>query len=158
MNLYVVRHGKAAKGGKDRLRPLTRRGIRETHAAAEFLKRLRAQPEAIWHSDRVRAIETARILEALHPKDGVIQQKNMGPDDSVGPLIRLIDRTASDVMIVGHLPHLGKLVAKLVDAKKSDEILRFPPSTVVILTDQERKWSIEAVIPPSVFRIEPRSR
>lgn len=148
MNLYIVRHGKAAKGKKDRLRPLTRRGIRETKAAAGFLKRMGVQPGAIWHSERVRAIETAKILEALHPKAGLFEKIHMGPDDSVAPMMQMIEQASDDLMIVGHLPHLGKLIAKLLNAKKSDEILRFPPSTIVILTDQEGKWSIDAVVPP----------
>jgi len=150
MNLYIVRHGKAAKGAKDRLRPLTKRGIRETSTVASFLKRLGVQPSVIWHSDRVRAVETARILEILQPKRGLIEQKHMGPDDPIVPMLRLIEKGESDVMIVGHLPHLGKLVANLINAKKSDDILRFPPSTTVILTDQEGEWSIEAVLPPAL--------
>jgi len=117
MNLYIVRHGKAAKGAKDRLRPLTKRGIRETSTVASFLKRLGVQPSVIWHSDRVRAVETARILEILQPKRGLIEQKHMGPDDPIAPMLRLIEKGASDVMIVGHLPHLGKLVANLLNAK-----------------------------------------
>jgi phosphohistidine phosphatase len=149
MTLYIVRHGKARKGGKDRLRPLTQRGIRESRAAAEFLKRMRIQPTAIWHSDRVRAVQTAQILEGLQPTNGLIEQPEMGPADPITPLIRLIERSSGGMMIVGHLPHLGKLVSKLIKAGKSKEILQFTPSTVVILRRDEEKWVIDAVLPPS---------
>jgi phosphohistidine phosphatase len=150
MTLYLVRHGKAHKGGKDRLRPLMRRGISETRAAADFLKKLGIRPGVIWHSDRVRAIETAQILKKLRPRNGLLEKPNMGPDDSVTPMLRAIARSKDDIMIVGHLPHLGKLLAKLINAADADDILHFPPSTVVILSNDEGKWSIEAVIPPSV--------
>jgi len=149
MTLYIVRHGRARKGGKDRLRPLTERGIRETRAAAEFLKRIRVRPKAIWHSDRVRAIQTARLLRGLRPAGGLIEQPDMGPDDSVGFIVKRIKQARGDLMIVGHLPHLGKLVAKLIDGNISDEILRFPPSAVVVLGDEEGNWAIEAVLPPA---------
>jgi phosphohistidine phosphatase len=149
MTLYIVRHGRARKGGKDRLRPLTERGIRETRAAADFLKRMGIRPRAIWHSDRVRAIQTARLLKGLRPAWGLIEQPDMGPADSVGAVMRAIKRARGDVMIVGHLPHLGKLVAKLIGGNTSDEILGFPPSTIVVLSDVEGKWCIEAVIPPA---------
>jgi phosphohistidine phosphatase len=148
MTLYLVRHGKARKGGKDRLRPLTQRGIRETRAAAEFLKRMRIQPMAIWHSDRVRAVQTARILEELVPKQGLIEKPDMGPEDSVGFIMQSIARSRGDLIIVGHLPHLGKLVAKLTGAPKSKDVLRFTPSTIVVLSQDNGKWSIDAVIPP----------
>lgn len=153
MNLYLVRHGKAHKGGRDVLRPLMRRGIRETKALADFLKKMGIRPAVIWHSERVRAIETAQVLKKLRPRRGLIQKAGMGPDDPVGPMLKLIEREKSDVMIVGHLPHLGKLLAKLVDAGDADEILHFPPSTAVIVSDATGRWSIEAVIPPSVSSI-----
>jgi phosphohistidine phosphatase len=153
MTLYIVRHGRARKGGKDLLRPLTARGIRETRAAAGFLKRMGIRPRAIWHSDRVRAIQTARLLKVLRPAWGLIEQPDMGPEDSVGPIMRAIKRARGDVMIVGHLPHLGKLVAKLIGGNISDEILGFPPSTIVVLSDEEGKWAIEAVLPPAVTAI-----
>ncbi|HEV8291113.1 MAG TPA: phosphohistidine phosphatase SixA [Tepidisphaeraceae bacterium] len=148
MTLYLVRHGKARKGGNDRLRPLTRRGIRETRAAAQFLKRMRIQPVAIWHSNRVRAVQTARILEELAPKHGLIEQAEMGPDDSVGRITQLIRRARGELIIVGHLPHLGKLVAKLIDRKKAKDIHQVSPSTIVALRKKGRNWLIDAVIPP----------
>jgi phosphohistidine phosphatase len=155
MTLYLVRHGKARKGGKDRLRPLTQRGIRETRAAAEFLDRMRIRPTAIWHSNRVRAVETAKILQRLQPRQRLIEQPGLGPADLVGPLVRRIQRSPSELMIVGHLPHLGKLLAKLLGAGKSKELLHFTPSTVVILRREERKWSIDAVLPPTLTAIAP---
>jgi phosphohistidine phosphatase len=148
MTLYLVRHGKARKGGKDRLRPLTKRGIRETQAAADFLKRMRVQPSAIWHSDRVRAVQTARILQELHPKQGLVGQSDMGPEDSVVPIIESIERSRGELIIVGHLPHLAKVVARLTGGPASKDILRFAPSTIVVLRRDDELWSIDAVVPP----------
>ncbi len=148
MTLFLIRHGKARKGGPDRLRPLTQRGIRETRAAAQFLKRMRIEPVAIWHSDRVRAVQTARILKELAPKQGLIEQAEMGPDDSVGRITRLIRRARGELIIVGHLPHLGKLVANLIDGKKARDVHQVSPRTIVVLRKEGRKWSIDAVIPP----------
>ena len=148
MTIYLVRHGKARKGGKDKLRPLTQRGRRETQAAAKFLSLMGVEPAAIWHSDRVRAQQTARILKSLHPRQGLIEQPDMGPEDPVAPMMRAIERCKGEVIIVGHLPHLGTLISNLLNGGKWKDGLRITPSTIVVLRREEGKWSIQAVIPP----------
>lgn len=150
MNLYLVRHGKSRKGGKDRLRPLTLGGIAEVKAIAGFLKPLRLRVRAIWHSDRVRAIETAQILSgAVAMTGGMSKHLDMGPDDSIRPTVRRIKKVRGDVMIVGHLPHLGKLASKLLTGSASREIVKFSTGSVAALTRETGgKWCLEWLSAP----------
>jgi len=150
MMLYLVRHGKARKGGKDRLRPLTQRGISQTEAVAGFLKRLGLRPSVILHSDRVRAVQTAGIIAAALRTERLVEQAGIGPEDSIRPILRRIKQARNQTMIVGHLPFLNELISKLISGKTSPELLKFSPSTVVALTNDEGKWVIAWVLSPDV--------
>jgi len=154
MNLYLVRHAKARKGGKDHLRPLTGRGMREMRAIAMFLRPLRLPIQAIWHSDRVRAIRSARILaRAIAFRGRIIERDDVGPDDSIAPLIRQIKKNRGDLMIVGHLPHLGKLAAKILGQRSFEEMVNFSTSSVVSLSSEDgRKWEMQWMLSPKILR------
>src|SRR4051794_21304871 len=115
MTVYLVRHGKARKGGKDRLRPLLPRGVREIRAMASFLRPLKLRAGAMWHSDRTRSIQTAHILSsAMTYKGKAVQRRDLGPDDSIASAIGGIKKARGDLIIVGHLPHLEKLASILL--------------------------------------------
>lgn len=154
MKLYLVRHGKARKGGKDRLRPLTLGGIAEIEAVAALLKRLRLRMEAIWHSDRVRAVETAQILLGAVVMTGrMSRHADMGPDDSIRPVLRKIKKTRGDLMIVGHLPHLSKLASKLLTGSASREIVKFSTGSVAALTREiDGGWCLEWLSAPMLAK------
>src|SRR5881392_4117975 len=150
MKLYLVRHGKARKGGKDRLRPLTRVGVEEMEAMAGLLRRMRVRVGAIWHSDRVRAIETAKILAKV-VRGKMIEREGMGPEDGIGPILRGISQAREDLIIVGHLPHLGRVVSRLVRGSASGEVVRFKTGGVTVLERQGNgRWLIDWALPPEV--------
>jgi len=149
MTLYLVRHGKARKGGKDRQRPLMARGINDLKSVAAFLKRLRLPVSQIWHSDRVRAMETARMVAPAVVLSGkMLERPGLGPGDSVDAAIRQIKNVRGDLMIVGHQPFLGKLASKLLKQKSSDEIVKLPTSSVLALASEDGKWAVAWLLPP----------
>jgi len=55
-------------------------------------------------------------------------------------------------MLVGHLPHLSRLVGLLVISNPEIEIVRFRNAEIVCLTQQERKWAIDWVIQRDLVR------
>jgi len=124
------------------------------HAQIDFLKPLRLRVGAIWHSDRVRAVQSARILSgAIGFSEKMIQLSYLGPDDSIAPAVRSIRKARGDVMIVGHLPFLGKLASKFLTRKPSDEILKLSTSSIVALrSDDGRKWAVEWLLAPSLIQ------
>jgi phosphohistidine phosphatase SixA len=50
-------------------------------------------------------------------------------------------------MVVGHLPHLARLVAVLVGAALPEPI-RFTPGTAVVLRRGRGGWALETVVGP----------
>ena len=127
MNLYLLRHAEAedaVPSGKDADRPLTPHGreVMEIVAAA-FAKIGKAQ--AIWHSPLRRAKETAEFLASRFPKAAITSARSLAPDaDPRKVLVELARDRWDDVVLVGHLPHLGKLLALAVtgDEESAAEI------------------------------------
>jgi len=55
------------------------------------------------------------------------------------------------IMLVGHLPHLSRLVGLLVISNPEIEIVRFRNAGIVCLTQKEGKWAIDWVSQPDLL-------
>lgn len=126
--LVVVRHGDAgepvADPARDGKRALSEKGRKQARRAGRALARLELLPRDVWTSHLVRAVETAAVAraEAGSPAP-VVESDAAGPDalperlaralrdtpppDGEGPLVR---------WVVGHEPHLSRLLGYLVGA------------------------------------------
>ena len=81
--------------------------------------------ETIWHSGKQRAQQTAEILVgAVSASQGILQRNDLAPKDRVAQVKQAIEQSPGDLMIVGHLPFLGKLAALLVADNEETEIPR----------------------------------
>ena len=115
MHLYLVQHGKAKSKDEDPDRHLAEDGLRETQSIAGFVKPLGLHVEAVWHSGKPRAVETAEILaSSIKTEAGLIQHKGLAPNDPVKPVTKEIKQAQKDLMIIGHLPFLSRLASQLV--------------------------------------------
>ncbi len=125
MNLYLIRHADAedtAKSGKDADRALSARGreVMEVVAAA-FSKVGKAQ--AIWHSPLVRAKETAEFIAARFPKAAMTVTAALAPSaDPRKVLVELSRDRWEDVVVVGHMPHLGLLLGLAVTGREEIDV------------------------------------
>jgi phosphohistidine phosphatase len=117
---------------------------------------LKLQAGAIWHSGKKRAEQTAEILgSAVTAGEGVVQREGLSPKDEVGPVRREIEQGGQDVMIVGHLPFLSRLVACLAADGDSVEVVAFRQGGVVCMErDEEQRWSVRWMIVPEILRRE----
>ena len=71
----------------------------------------------------------------------------LNPNDPVEPMAR----TTSDVMLVGHLPFMGKLVARLVAGDERKPVAAFVPGTVVRLERGDADhWAITWMVRPQL--------
>ena len=55
----------------------------------------------------------------------MLQRNGLAPKDPVAPVKQAIEQSAGDLMIVSHLPFLGKLAALLVADNEETEIVAF---------------------------------
>jgi len=145
MRLYLVQHGEAKSKEEDPDRPLTAKGADDVQRIARFLNPLGLGVRAIWHSGQARAAQTAGVLAgAVSATEGVTQREGLAPNDPVEPLAKALAELPDDVMIVGHLPFLGKLASVLVAGDESAGAVDFRPGGVVCLERGDQcDWSVQ---------------
>jgi phosphohistidine phosphatase len=152
MRLYLVQHVDAVPERLDPERPLSAAGRREVEAVARLLACAGARVAQVGHSGKLRAQQTAELLAtALAPGTVPEAMAGLSPNDPVEPMVRTITDWTSDVMLVGHLPSMGKLVARLVAGEERKPVAAFVPGTVVCLQqDEAGGWVIGWMVRPEL--------
>ena len=149
MTSYLVRHGTAAAGSDDRTRPLTPAGRAEVEATARALAARGAEVAEIRHSGLVRARETAEILGGvLTPPRGIRGAPGLAPEDAPDVAAAELAGAEAPLMLVGHLPHLGRLAAALVGGAALERIHFAPATAVGLRRGPAGGWELELIVPP----------
>jgi len=119
MRLYFLRHGQADWPSWDKSddeRPLNKKGIKETHRVAKFLKRLGVKPDLILSSPLPRAIQTAQIA-AKELEVPLVEEADLSPCSTPEKLHALVKKYEEDsTMVVGHEPDFSNMLASLTGA------------------------------------------
>ncbi|MGA2496542.1 MAG: phosphohistidine phosphatase SixA [Tepidisphaeraceae bacterium] len=144
MKLYLVRHAEAADKAADPNRPLTPAGVRETELLRQLLLRFDLKLDAIWHSPKARSAQTAGILlPCTACKRGLVQRKNIKPMSKTEHVIPELLQARGDLMIVGHLPHLAELAARLLKWTKAARRIDWgKPSVLVLEKTKGTRWTL----------------
>jgi phosphohistidine phosphatase len=150
MTLYLVQHGEATLASEDPERPLTARGHDDVARLAVLLARTDARLSRIEHSGKRRARETAEILAAaFRPAPAMVARSGLAPDDSAATVAAELAALADDTMLVGHLPHLGRLAALLLVGREEPPVVAFTPGTLVRL-ERGAGWTVAWAVPPAI--------
>jgi len=155
MVLYLVQHAEAQREEEDPARDLTERGRRDIQKVAGFLGKSRLAVSQIFHSGKTRALSTANLLAiTLNPSKGISETTGLAPLDSPEIWAGRTEKMDEDIMLVGHLPHLGKLAARLVTGDEQKNVINFKMAGAVCLRRNENKeWAVDWMIIPSLFDI-----
>ena len=148
--LYLIRHGEAESERVSPARPLTDKGRNDTKKLAAFLKQSQAQAGIILHSDKLRAQETAQILQKLWClKASLREEEGLNPNDDPQKILGKIERHSENLVIVGHLPLVERLLSLLMRWDESRVGVRFKEDTTVVLgKDTTSDWHIVLVVSP----------
>ena len=123
MDLLVVRHAIAqerevfARSGRgDGERPLTAAGRKKFEQGARGLRAILPSIEVVATSSLVRARQTAEILLEAYGLSRAVRLAALDPDADPAALVPFLrrQRRKAVVAVVGHEPHLSKLVAYLL--------------------------------------------
>ena len=155
MELYLVRHAAAVSEQEDPRCPLSARGREAVSRMASFIRDLNINVKVIKHSKKLRAEQTARELaRAVTSADGLQATEGLAPNDDVRPMKTLVENTRENVMIVGHLPYLGRLVSCLLDAGREQKTVAFGACCVVRMDYNEAsgEWGIRWVLTPDIVK------
>lgn len=153
MNIYLIQHGLALTEDIDPQRPLSERGREDITRLAVFLQTLGLEVKTIFHSGKKRAEQTAELLaDKIIPGQSIRARSDINPNDSLDSLLNDIHNWTEDVLLVGHLPYLGKLVSRLVVGDEAKNIVTFNPGTAVCLKNVDKtSWQITWTLPPTLL-------
>jgi len=153
MTLYLVQHAEARSKEEDPSRSLSDEGRENITKVAAFVKGLKIEVRHILHSGKMRALQTAQILEEyIQSERGVAEADGLAPMDDPGIWSVRLAEMSENTMIVGHLPHLGKLSTLLLCGSKEKDIISFQMGNIFCLKrSAEGNWMVEWLIKPGMF-------
>jgi phosphohistidine phosphatase len=153
MHLYLVQHAEARPKAEDPQRPLSEKGLADIRKVAAFIKD-KARPVRILHSGKLRARQTAEILAAsLQPAGGLHTAENLHPLDDPSPWAENLNTTDENLMLVGHLPYMSRLAARLLIGNPERTVVRFQMGGVVCLGREGATdvWSLDWMVVPEIL-------
>jgi phosphohistidine phosphatase len=147
MDYYLVQHGSAYSKEDDPNRGLTEEGITETKKMAQLLLSKKSTIDAIYHSGKKRAEQTAVIFaKALGLEDKVKSIDGINPMDDVKTFALVL---RENTLVVSHLPFLEKLTNYLVinNSETKTDVVEYSNSHVVCLTkDIAGKYRVDWIL------------
>jgi len=153
MRVYLMRHGQPVSTERNPERPLSDLGKNDVEKIAEFLHGAGVKIDQALHSGKARARQTAAIMASrLNPKLELQESPGLGPLDDVTRIANQIKEAKKDLLIAGHMPHLGKLVSLLVVGNQLVPVVNFQQGSVVCLEkDEIDRWSAVWVLVPEIM-------
>ena len=120
--LYLVRHAKSSwkyPDLDDFERPLNKRGRKSAPFMGKVLKKLKVSPDLVISSPANRAAMTARIIAAAinYPLENIRYSETIYEfsEKALIKVVKQIDDTVNETMVVGHNPALNGLANYIGD-------------------------------------------
>ncbi|MCK4851809.1 MAG: phosphohistidine phosphatase SixA [Candidatus Omnitrophica bacterium] len=150
MKLYLIQHGLAVPDEVDPQKPLSREGIEATQEVARFLSDRAVKVDCIWHSPKVRSVQTAEIISRSVSCPDLAERDDLNPNDPVDEFPGEFQKLNTDLMIAGHLPFLRKLVSLLLTGSDGLDLVSFKNSGVVCL-EYQGAWKLAWAVTPDLL-------
>ena len=152
MRMYLMQHGKPVPKEEDPDRPLSEQGRSDVERMSEFLGSSGVRVQEAFHSGKTRARQTAEIMVSqLNPGGSARERAGLSPLDDVKEIANQIKDADKDLLIAGHLPHLGKLASLLITGDEGVPVVSFQQGGVVCLgKDEEGRWSVAWMVVPEI--------
>jgi phosphohistidine phosphatase len=133
MKLYLVQHGVALSKDINPDRPLDNVGHAEVGQVAAFLAGHMTVSRVV-HSGKRRAQQTAEIFTSIIAGEFPIEEiSGIDPNDPVEAFANQLMSWNEDILVVGHLPFMAKLVGLLVSGSADVTCVSYTPGTIVCL-------------------------
>jgi phosphohistidine phosphatase len=140
--VYLVHHADAVGPDVDTQRPLSTAGRAHADRLAADAAARGVKPMAVWHSGKLRARQTAEpFWRACNPLAEFAAIRGLQPDDPPDEIATLLAGEIRDVMVVGHLPSLPRLLQALLGGRDGEPSPSFPQHGLVALEADGAKWT-----------------
>jgi phosphohistidine phosphatase len=139
--LFLVHHGDAVGADVNPMRPLSDRGRVEVDMLAQSAAERGAKPDVIFHSGKLRARQTAEAYwRRCNPLAAFSATRGLQPTDPTNWILDSIAGETRHLMLVGHFPHLPRLLARLITGNAEGGSVDFPLNGVVVLEEAGGNW------------------
>lgn len=146
MRVILLRHGDAIQSLIDRARPLSALGKEQAQNMGWSLDEMEFCPRMIWHSPKLRAVQTAAIVaDVLDGAAEPVEQDGLLPNDAIEPVYELLLEAEEDVLVVGHLPFLQDLADELL-AGGGQRAPGMGCGCALVLCREGEGWALERVL------------
>lgn len=164
MELLILRHAiafprDASRWPDDAERPLTPEGVSKARQAAAGLRRLATRPQLVLTSPLVRARDTAKVFSQGARWPEAVACAALSPARDPQELLaelRRHDGTAHCIGVVGHQPHLGRLLALCLRGEARPEAFELKKSAVARVQfggpPRAGRGVLTALFPPRALR------
>ena len=154
MHIYFVRHAEPVSKEEDPSLPLSDKGINGIRKVASFASEMGVTANQIIHSGKTRALQTAQILgDHLEIENGIIKAEGLAPMDDPTKWLNIVSDTSKEVILVGHLPHLLRLISLIICGYAEEEILDFETGCMVCMTKPaEGNGLLDWIIKPGMLK------
>ena len=143
-----MQHGEAVPEQVDPERPLSEQGTQDIRRLAARLAAMGAQPGKIFHSGKLRAAQTARLIaEALSPAVEPEQAEGLKPNDDPAAFITRIEQAGHNMLVAGHMPFVSRLCSMLLTGTTAADFASLP-GTLFCLERKEGKWGLACMLRP----------
>jgi phosphohistidine phosphatase len=151
MRLYLVQHADAVSKDTHPLRPLSPKGLQDADTMATFLRGAEILVDQVVHSGKLRAEETATVLaKTVSPEQTPEAFDGIHPQDSTDHLFNTALTAGGDLMVVGHMPFMGRMAARCLTGREDGASVAFEPGAVLCLERQDETWTLQWFIKPSM--------
>ena len=152
MALYFVQHGVALVKEEGSERSLSLDGEAGVVCVANHLKQHGVVLSGICHSGKLRAQQTAEVFSQILTVGTVTELAGMKPTDDIAVLLKNLE--VDDIMFIGHLPHIEKVVSYILTGKENTAVVKFTNATVVCIEKVESEFYIDWVLNPTICQLE----
>ena len=152
MALFLVQHGTIVPKEVDPECPLTDEGRDTVERIARDAAGHKVEVDLIQHSGKTRARQTADIMAYfLKPPGGVHEASGLGPLDDVALAAKGLSG-AENVMLVGHLPFMERLVSYLITGSTDRIVVKFQNGGIVRLdrAPETGVWFLKWTLMPEI--------
>ncbi len=153
MLLYLMRHGEASHSSPDQPSSLTPKGISDVARVVEHLIRKKGlKLDAIWHSPKTRAIQTAEIVwKAMeNPPLPLEKRSDLSPDGDLEQVHQeILDHSSGNLLIVSHLPFIPGLAGLLLGGEGLS--LTFPTAGIAAF-ERGKTFKLLWTLDPSTLK------
>ena len=131
------------------MQPLSEPGRSASGRLAVAVAARGVKPDVIWHSGKFRARQTAELFwRACNPGAAFSVARGLQPKDPPRVIQDQLEAGDRSILLVGHMPHLGRLLRALCGELPDSLAMEFPTHGCVALERQGGRWK-------ELWRMEP---